>query len=49
MASGRRGGSVGEEVLSKIVLFALVVDVPALDDLGEERPHDRRGLLLRIS
>ena len=25
--------------MSKIVLFALVVDVPALDDLGEEGPH----------
>ena len=31
--------------MSKIVLFALVVDVPALDDLGEEGPHDRRELL----
>ena len=25
--------------MSKIVLFALVVDVAALDDLGEEGPH----------
>ena len=29
----------------KISLLTLVVDVPALDDLGEERPHDRRELL----
>ena len=25
--------------------LTLVVDVPALDDLGEEGPHDRRELL----
>ena len=38
---------MGEEVLFNIVdcYLPLVVDVPALDDLGEERPHDRRELL----
>ena len=47
VASGRRGGSGAEEVLFNIVdcYLPLVVDVPALDDLDEERPHDRRGLL----
>ena len=47
VASGRRAGSVGEEVLFNIVdcYLPLVVDVPALDDLGEEGPHDRRELL----
>ena len=28
-----------------LLLLPPVVDVPALDDLGEEGPHDRRELL----